>query len=284
MAPHHLPKSLCAAVAAAAAISGATFNVNSAPHPPRIFDPSINDGKFLQARKMQEMELRSWIAKVSETWKKSDEAQKKLMAPRMRAQAEMILYPGTKPGDREKYLKNYGCTAPTSAAVEAVAKHSPIIEMGAGAGHWNVALKDLGADIVSFDDFSSIPCPIVSRAKIEATDGTTTELKKAKYKHRTLLLVYPSPGPFAKKCVDSFCGSTMIYVGEPRGGANADDDFFDEVEKQFSVIEQLDRDCLNPFAGGIERFINVWLNCVHNSWFSNNFFVLSAIKVDGESL
>lgn len=55
---------------------------------------------------------------------------------------------------------------------------------------------------------------------------------------RALLLVYPPPGPMAIETVKAYLNAssryhgvlkndTVVYVGEGRGGANADDSFFD---------------------------------------------------------
>eukprot|EP00536_Pseudo-nitzschia_multiseries_P015547 jgi/Psemu1/299039/fgenesh1_pm.908_\ len=52
---------------------------------------------------------------------------------------------------------------------------------------------------------------------------------------RALLMVYPPPGSMAANTLETYTGAssdndTLIYVGEGRGGANADNAFFDSLE------------------------------------------------------
>merc|ERR1712060_332038 len=52
---------------------------------------------------------------------------------------------------------------------------------------------------------------------------------------RSLLLVYPNPGPMACKCLENYRGSTLVYVGEGRGGVNGDDLFFDMLRDEWKL-------------------------------------------------
>ena len=47
--------------------------------------------------------------------------------------------------------------------------------------------------------------------------------------------MFPDPGPMAWRTLEAWKGmgpdcDTFVYVGEGRGGCNADDDLFDELE------------------------------------------------------
>merc|ERR1712039_296311 len=53
---------------------------------------------------------------------------------------------------------------------------------------------------------------------------------------RSLLLVYPNPGPMARRCLDNYTGDTLVYVGEGRGGVNADDAFFDALAQGWRLL------------------------------------------------
>lgn len=48
---------------------------------------------------------------------------------------------------------------------------------------------------------------------------------------RTLLLVYPGPNDMASSCLKEYRGNCILYVGEPRGGVNANDEFFSALHK-----------------------------------------------------
>lgn len=52
-----------------------------------------------------------------------------------------------------------------------------------------------------------------------------------RFSRRALLLVYPPPGPMARNCLEAYQGNVLFYVGEGRGGANGDAEFFDTLEK-----------------------------------------------------
>ena len=70
------------------------------------------------------------------------------------------------------------------------------------------------------------------------------------YPDRTLLLVYPPPGPMARDCLRLYRGRALVYVGEGIGGCNGDDAFFRTLKKEWTVrgVGELD-----PFPGCFER-------------------------------
>jgi hypothetical protein len=50
---------------------------------------------------------------------------------------------------------------PAVQALRIACDHSPLVELGAGLGHWQRALAALGADVQSFDNMSALPVPDV---------------------------------------------------------------------------------------------------------------------------
>ena len=56
---------------------------------------------------------------------------------------EAILFDAL-PGERRRYLMRYGCAAWTEDALAVCASHTPLVEIGAGAGQWFRALKTWG--------------------------------------------------------------------------------------------------------------------------------------------
>jgi hypothetical protein len=67
----------------------------------------------------------------------------------------MLVSTGTTATLREEYLNKYGCTRCTDEAVHAIAALGPIVEMGAGKGHWCLALDGAGVDVVAYDSGES---------------------------------------------------------------------------------------------------------------------------------
>ena len=56
------------------------------------------------------------------------------------------------------------------------------------------------------------------------------------YPHRTLLLVYPPDDDMAEKILNCYQGDWLIYVGEGRGGANANETFMNKVEAEWDCV------------------------------------------------
>eukprot|EP00051_Salpingoeca_urceolata_P003286 m.56682 g.56682 ORF g.56682 m.56682 type:complete len:364 (-) comp12646_c0_seq2:39-1130(-) len=173
---------------------------------------------------------------------------------------QRILYGIDDPGARQRYLDQYGCARWTDAALAVVASHSPLVEIGAGPGHWQAALSKQGADIVAFDD----------RSERQATDlivgkvAPGNENKVTEFSDRTLFLCYPPNTDMATNCLKLYKGSTLVYVGEGRGGVNGTPEFFDELEQHWTVIHI---EPLEPFAECFEKLF-VLKREPQRSWWS----------------
>jgi hypothetical protein len=160
---------------------------------------------------------------------------------------------------REKFVEKYGCVRCTESAISTCKEYSPLIEIGAGAGQWQRALTEAGADIVAFDSGADLPMPGQQPYGV-VQYGNETELSLNQHRGRTLLLVYPPPGSLAKSCLDAYRGEVVLYVGEGRQGCNGDSNFFDTVEANYSIETILP---LEPFPGGYEKLYVLKRN---NSW------------------
>ena len=171
---------------------------------------------------------------------------------------------GVKPQDREDFLVKYGCTGWTDDIINKIielGKDRGVLEVGAGNGQWSRELgdkyKELCASrgivpanrtknfefVLPFDDMSELPLsPQVYHrhtaparehfASVQKSSHVDALRSKWETRGRVLLLVYPPPGPMAiesvKAYIDVYEGNdTVVYVGEGRGGANANDAFFD---------------------------------------------------------
>lgn len=66
-------------------------------------------------------------------------------------------FPHTPPRTFLRHLERYGCTKWTDEALDVIKAYSPLVEIGAGHGHWQRALEDKGADVVAFDNEASLP-------------------------------------------------------------------------------------------------------------------------------
>jgi hypothetical protein len=120
------------------------------------------------------------------------------------------------------------------------------------SGHWQKELSNAGANIIAFDDFSTIsPAshnitnnPVVG----EVIEGNENMIRKHPY--RSLFLCYPPDDDMALRSLKLYKGKWLIYIGEGRGGVNATEEFFDLLEKEWVVEELQD---LDPYPVCFER-------------------------------
>lgn len=126
---------------------------------------------------------------------------------------------------------------PTMDALNKIKQFSPIIEMGAGTGYWAYLLKEVGTEIVAYDNFSRkdmqhgywFPVALGSHEKVK------------EHPNHTLLLVWPPyEDDFACNCLNSYKGEIVLYVGECAGGCTANDKFFDVLTKAFEEPEYVE--------------------------------------------
>ena len=159
---------------------------------------------------------------------------------------------------RAEFVERFGCVGWTDAALEEIAKHSPIVEMGAGRGQWQRALTERGVDVLAYDDGSAVPGANERRrgdARSEfrgvARRGDETRLRSfwVRRANRTLLVVYPE-GDLLVKCLENYDGPVVLFVGEGRGGVNGAAETFDYVEKRFDVEKAIP---VAPFGDGHEK-------------------------------
>lgn len=145
---------------------------------------------------------------------------------------------------RRRYVYKYAWAIPCKAALEAITKEGPIVEVGAGSGYWAHLLSQMGCDIIAYD---------IEKENRYALSGPTNfhhrwfeviqgdEKSAARHPDRALFLCWPPYGEtMAYKCLKSYKGDTVIFVGEDKGGCNGDDKFFDHLEEHFHEVESIE--------------------------------------------
>jgi hypothetical protein len=143
---------------------------------------------------------------------------------------------------RSGLILKYAFAVPSTEAVLAVAKFSPLVEIGAGTGYWANLLKSAGADVIAYDvkklgsdeyDFAE--------AYFDILEGEPSIA--GQHPDRTLFMCWPCFGkPWAFEAASlhrKAGGKRLIYIGEYRG-RTADDEFHDFLERNCSLDKEIE--------------------------------------------
>lgn len=141
---------------------------------------------------------------------------------------------------RTEYICRYAFSIPTIDVIEAIAAHSPLVEIGAGGGYWARCLREAGADIIAYDRR-----PPGEESPWDWRDGNQwfddtwfhvqegDETMAGRYPERSLFLCWPPVfDPMAANALRLYReagGKTLIFIGSR--GSTADDDFFRLLEQ-----------------------------------------------------
>lgn len=150
--------------------------------------------------------------------------------------------------ERESLAGQYAFAIPTAETLERIARHSPLMEIGAGSGYWAMCLASCGADIIAYDRYppgEADPCNISERNwlfrktyhKVFKGDETIA----AEHGGRSLFLCWPPPeNPMAFRALDSYIkagGHTVIVIGQMKPLSMGDIAFY-EVLNGLAPIER----------------------------------------------
>jgi SAM-dependent methyltransferase len=142
---------------------------------------------------------------------------------------------------REENARRYAWAVPTDEALAAVARRSPLVEVGAGTGYWAALLARLGVDVVAYD---AAPPPAANHWHAGASCWFPVEQggpeKVDLHPDRALFLCWPPyDDPMAADALRRYAGQTVIFVGEGGGGCTADEAFHDQLERDFAEVERV---------------------------------------------
>lgn len=139
---------------------------------------------------------------------------------------------------RDELRKTFGWSIPTPQALNVVARHAPLLDLGAGGGYWTYLLRKRGVDVLAYD---ARPPDVrknhwCRKAWTPVLHGRARKAKQ--FSERTLFLSWPPYSwPFAYNALSKYRGSTVIYVGEWRG-CTGDDAFHDLLDREWTEVER----------------------------------------------
>jgi hypothetical protein len=262
---------------------------------PRIIYPgdyAFNDSTLrngIRQRQHDEDELRKLSLEIQKAKLKQDMNQMRDIFERV---SEVAYGKGVTPQIREDFLTRYGCSGWSEDLLDLLiefGKGKGYIEMAAGHGQWARALTDRynenikekmkGFDFVlAYDDMSQLPLStdIYHKhtqpandfffSKVQKCTDIASTLRQWTSRGRILLLVYPPPGSMALETIQEFVAlgkenDTVVYVGEGRGGATANDELFNYLENGDWALLDVRNVKTQPGGKGYEKlFILKYLN------------------------
>jgi hypothetical protein len=141
-------------------------------------------------------------------------------------------------GGRDEAIMEYSWAIPNGAALQTIANHGPILEIGSGSGYWAHLLRsDMGTDVVCVDnlhdfkgDFTTSAVPLKWINDTVIMDGALYLQQNGGCPQRTLFFCWPRE--FLSEAVAAYRGQTIIVVGEQSGCTSTmeDCDYADEWE------------------------------------------------------
>jgi len=137
---------------------------------------------------------------------------------------------------------SYSWAIPCEEAIECIynfAEKEKILEIGAGLGLWAQLLKLRGADILAIDNFISHTDKNKERYfYVEDLDANSAMQKYDDAK--ILLMIWPPMTNMASDAVKIFNGNKIIYIGEYREGCTGNSSFFDILESEWNLVNNID--------------------------------------------
>ncbi len=140
---------------------------------------------------------------------------------------------------RTAIIPTFGFAVPDERAIRTIASLGPVVEMGAGRGYWAWCLKQVGCDIIAYNEdvppqWGEFALHDYLYHPVEV--GTPEILRE--HGDRTLLLVWPPyDEPMASDCLRNWTGKYVCYVGEGYGDCTGDDTYHETLDRCFTLVD-----------------------------------------------
>ncbi len=156
---------------------------------------------------------------------------------------------------RELAMK-YSWAIPNLAALQEIAKHSPIIEIGAGSGYWAYMLSQMGARVTAYDDHSW-GYPENNWFTVQKLNIYDIGFKYPE--QRALFLCWPTQETgMATVALHNYRihhGKTVIYIGDwGPNSATAEMSFFQNLVRDFDKVTDVEI----PNWPGYHDRLSIW--------------------------
>lgn len=156
-------------------------------------------------------------------------------------------------GLMDECRRRWSFAIPNDAALDAIAKRGPVVEVGAGTGYWAALLAQRGVDVLAYDYRPPLNAGRPDACGPVQPENTYVEPVQYHkvivchpdgrvahaYPTRTLLLVWPAIGRMAVNALRYYeqgGGERVAYVGE-FGGCTGDEAFHARLRKAWFEVE-----------------------------------------------
>ena len=130
--------------------------------------------------------------------------------------------------------------------IREILRYGPkFIEAGAGTGYDAALLEKHGADVLCYDSappdrYNNKYFQGIDRLQHPVHKNDPTNHSYVNQEDRALLLIWPPiKEPMAEEVLRAYNGKWFVYIGEERNGANAEANFFDFLEQEYSEVDRL---------------------------------------------
>jgi len=147
---------------------------------------------------------------------------------------------------RQELVQLCAWAVPNQQALDALARHAPLLDCGAGMGYWAALLQAAGVDVIAYDlqpPGCGVPNAFHRRRRTPWTEVRQSSAVDAARRHgeRTLMLCWP---PFdddaaSYEALRAYRGEIVIHIGE-RDGASGSVRFHRELALNWTVLEEVD--------------------------------------------
>jgi len=166
---------------------------------------------------------------------------------------------------RRELVDRFAWAIPGEAALEALVRYAPLVEVGAGTGYWLALLQARGVDAIGYDlapPGDGAANAYHEQARLTWTDVPQGSAVSAARRHsdRNLVLCWP---PFdddaaSYAALRAYRGAVAIHIGE-RDGASGSVRFHRELALNWTAVEEIE---LPHWPRVDDRLVVYWRNRV----------------------
>jgi hypothetical protein len=150
--------------------------------------------------------------------------------------------------EKDYFTNQYGWSVPTQEAINDLKEFvgsDTVLEVGSGHGMWAKLMQEAQINVRATDYLSGKGSKVYLGRERDKffTDIEDISGKEAVQKYNTNIIMMswpPCDDPLAFDVLSIFKGNKLIFVGEGKGGCTANSDFFQLLDKNWTLVKEID--------------------------------------------